>query len=310
MQNSGLGNAVNPLLSLSDPEVYGFPLILMIGWRGKPGDVDEPQHVKQGRVTPDMLDVMQIPYRILDENSEEVEPIALWSVETSKRRSGPVGLLVKKGTFSKNANARVLKDVSHYKLEREKAIECIIERLPPTTIVVATTGKISRELYELRKRKKQKRDADFLTVGSMGHASQIAFGISVASPDKQVVCLDGDGAAIMHMGGLTSIGSFHPLRLIHIILNNGAHESVGGQPTVGFKISLTDVAKAVGYRTVLNSIEKEDEIDQAVRQLLLSEGPAFLEIRLSSSSRSDLGRPEETPKENKRLFMGRLIENK
>ena len=299
MQNSGQGNTVNPLMSLADPDVYSIPMLLLIGWRGEPGIKDEPQHVKQGKVTLPLLDTLDIPHCVLPENEADLEECLANMVRLSVEQSRPVALIVKKGTFEPYKLQTDQKN--HYPLTREKAIELVASGLGDSTIV-STTGKISRELYEFRIRTGATKVQDFLTVGSMGHASQIALGIALAKPNRQVYCLDGDGAAIMHMGSLAVIGSLNVPNFKHIILNNGVHDSVGGQPTVGFGISFTQVAAACGYQTVMTAESAEDVIDK-VLQLVTEKGPALLEVKVAKGARADLGRPKTSPKENKTAFM-------
>ncbi|ADH86540.1 phosphonopyruvate decarboxylase [Desulfurivibrio alkaliphilus] len=316
MQNSGLGNAVNPLLSLADPEVYGMPLLLLVGWRGEPGLKDEPQHVKQGRVSPAMLEAMEIPYRVLGpEDAASAADLVSDLVAQAKDRSGPVAILVRKKTFAKSEAKRPATSPNADLLRREEAVEAVTAALPAAATVVATTGHISRELYEQRLRANQDRAGDFLTVGSMGHSSQIALGLALADGRNPVVCLDGDGAALMHLGGLATIGATgkanspehgRPLNYLHVVLNNGEHGSVGGQPTVAMEISLTDIARGCGYRAVHGPLSGEAEIRRAVADLLAQPGPRFLEIRVRSAPRADLGRPRETPAENKQIFIQRL----
>lgn len=307
MQNSGLGNSVNPLLSLADPEVYAIPMLLLVGWRGEPGVKDEPQHIKQGRVSPALLEAMEIPYRIMDADTESLEENIRQSIEQAYRQCGPVALLVRKGTFAKapessEAGEQKIKP----QISRERAIELVTSLLPEDAVVVSTTGKISRELYEHRLRGGQNRAGDFLTVGSMGHASHIALGIALAGIKKPVVCLDGDGALLMHMGGMAIIGTSKANNLLHVVLNNGVHDSVGGQPTVGFDVSLVDIARACGYRKIAGPVSTEADIRKAMADMLGSDGPAFLEIQVRPGSRADLGRPRETLAENKKAFMERL----
>ncbi len=300
MQNSGQGNAVNPLVSLADPDVYGIPVLLLIGWRGQPGVKDEPQHAKQGRITESLLETLGIPYEIVPEEEGEAATCLGWIFETIRSRNAPAALIVRKGTFSPYKLRSTAAD--RYKLKREDALKVITARLSPTDIVVSTTGKISRELYEYRDERSEDHAGDFLTVGSMGHASQIALGIALARPDRQVICFDGDGAAIMHMGALAVAGSSKAGNFKHVIFNNGAHDSVGGQPTVGFSVSLSEIAVACGYRTVLKAQSKA-EIVSGMREMLAATGPALLEIRINKGARSDLGRPKSAPKENKTKFM-------
>lgn len=304
LQNSGLGNIVNPLLSLADPEVYSIPMIVMVGWRGSPGVKDEPQHIKQGRVTPAMLDAMEIPYRVLDADSGV--DVASWAAQQAAERSGPVVILVQKGAFSAAGLSSKDDIVDTIPLKREEAISILVELLGPEHTVVATTGMISRELYEQRKLRGMDQAQDFLTVGSMGHSSQIAYGIANARPDLSIVCLDGDGAALMHLGGFATIGAGPNVKMLHIVLNNGAHDSVGGQPTVAFTASLNAIASACGYRQSVGPLTTKSEIEAAIGQLAGSDGPNYLEIRVQKGSRADLGRPKETPLENKALFVNRL----
>lgn len=306
LQNSGLGNAINPLLSLVDQEVYGIPIALMIGWRGEPDVKDEPQHIKQGRVTPALLDAMEIPFRKLGRDAAESADDARWVVNEAMGRRGPAALLVSKGAFSSATDRDAGSRTQRYSLTRERAIECVLDGLPADATIVSTTGKISRELYESRRRRSEGKGGDFLTVGSMGHASQIALGIAMARPDEVTVCLDGDGAAIMHMGGMATIGTVRPRRFIHVVLNNGAHESVGGQPTVGFDIDLCEIGKACGYRNVFEPLTKDADVRAAIARALDVDGPCLIEVRVALGSRPDLGRPRETPAENKALFVERL----
>jgi phosphonopyruvate decarboxylase len=306
LQNSGLGNTINPLLSLADPEVYALPMIVMIGWRGAPGVKDEPQHVKQGRITPALLDAMEIPYRELDGDPVTAAEAATWASQTAREISAPVVLLVHKGAFAKAEAKRPARAVPEHFMTREAAIATITETLPADSIIVATTGMISRELYEQRVNRQQDRSGDFLTVGSMGHASQIALGIARSKPGAQVVCLDGDGAALMHLGGMATIGTSECGDLLHIVLNNGAHDSVGGQPTVAQQISLTAIALACGYDRVAGPVDTKAAILSQVGTLAQQSGRRFLEVLVRPGSRSDLGRPKESPAQNKELFVARL----
>lgn len=309
LQNSGLGNAVNPLLSLAAPDVYAVPLVLLIGWRGEPGVPDEPQHVTQGRLTPALLDALELPYRVLDGDPEAASVHVRWAVVEARRRSGPVALLVRKGAFMalprvvERAPAAALR---HERLTREDAIERIVQALLPETTVVATTGMISRELYAIRRRLGDDGSRDFLTVGSMGHASQIALGLALARPGMPVVCLDGDAAALMHLGGFATVGTSAATGYLHVVLNNGAHDSVGGQPSAGFAIDLPGIARACGYEVALGPVRVAVAVTEQVRALQASRGPNLLEVRVATGARPDLGRPAEAPVDNKRCFMRRL----
>lgn len=306
LQNSGLGNTINPLLSLADREVYSLPMIILIGWRGMPGVKDEPQHLKQGRVTTAMLDAMEIPWRELNGDNVAAGEAATWAAQTAKDTSAPVVLLVHKGVFSKAEKCRPPAVMEGAEMSREHAISVITSALGTGSVIVSTTGMISRELYEQRVRQAQDRSSDFLTVGSMGHASQIALGISRARPELSVVCLDGDGSVLMHMGGLASIGATEVGNLLHIVLNNGVHDSVGGQPTVAQQVSLSGVASACGYDAVAETVSSEGDLAEAVKRLGRLPGRRFLEVLVQPGSRPDLGRPKETPLTNRDILMVRL----
>jgi phosphonopyruvate decarboxylase len=300
MQNSGQGNAVNPLLSLADPDVYSLPCLLLVGWRGEPGDKDEPQHVKQGKVTLALFDAMEIPYEILPDAMETCSQVLQKLLDVMKKRSGPVALIVKKNTFEKYKLSKAKK--TEYELNREGAVKLIADTLDPADAIVSTTGKTSRELFEYREARGQGHGNDFLTVGSMGHAIQIALGVALARSCRQVFCLDGDGAALMQMGSLPVAASLPAANLKHIVINNGAHDSVGGQATIAFEIDLAGIAKASGYRVVLRA-ETSAQITDALRELRAAAGPAFLEIRVNKGARDDLGRPTTTPIQNRDAFM-------
>lgn len=303
MQNSGLGNCINPLTSLADKEVYSIPMLLIVGWRGEPGTEDEPQHRKQGRVTCGMLENLEIPYSILPNSIEETRQILKTAVQHMIKEQCPYALLVRKGAFEPYTLQS--KKTTCYPLKREEAIKIVVSNLKETDVIVSTTGKTSRELFELRKRLQQGHTCDFLTVGSMGHASAIAMGIALQQPKRNVYCFDGDGALIMHMGSLASIGKFHPSNFRHVVFNNFAHESVGGQPTLADVLDIPAIAEASGYETCF-SATTEAEIKERLEAIQNAAGPSLLEIRVDIGSRGDLGRPETTPKENKEEFMNSL----
>lgn len=303
MQNSGLGNAVNPLLSLSDEEVYSIPMLLMIGWRGEPGVKDEPQHVKQGRVMVPMLDAMEIPSFELHAGMDDIEGVVARACSLMRERSAPVALLVRKGAFEKY---KLLKTVrTDFPMNREGAVKCIVDLLDARDVVVSTTGKTSRELYEYRAERGDGHGNDFLTVGAMGHTASIAMGVAHGQPGRRVVCIDGDGSALMHMGALAIIGQSGLGNLVHVVVNNGAHDSVGGQPTTGFAIDLVAIAKACGYRHA-SSVTTAEEVKSAFSAFQGNDGPVLLEIRVNKGARADLGRPKSTPVENRDAFMKRL----
>jgi phosphonopyruvate decarboxylase len=303
MQNSGLGNAINPLVSLSDKEVYGIPVLLLIGWRGEPNEKDEPQHQKQGKITLELLETLDIPYEILTTDIEDTKIKLSSAIKYMNKFNAPFALVVKKGTFEKYE--QINESQQNYELSREKAINLIIDNLDEQDVVVSTTGMISRELFESRTQKNQKHETDFLTVGSMGHASQIALGIAISNPKKQVFCLDGDGSVIMHMGSLGIIGSKQLKNFKHIILNNESHDSVGGQPTVGNIINFVSLAKSCKYKNSFKVLT-EIELNKKMLKLKSEDGPILLEIMVNRGNRKDLGRPTKTPKENMNLFMNFL----
>ena len=306
MQNSGQGNAINPLVSLADPEVYGIPILLLIGWRGEPGVHDEPQHVKQGKVTMTLLDALGIPYEILGKDSQSAGSQIEKAIASMRKRQAPHAIIVKKGTFEEYKLQKIVK--TDFNLTREEALKAIIDHLEEHDIVVSTTGMTSRELFEYREALKQEHSHDFLTVGSMGHSSQIALGIALQKPNRQVYCFDGDGAVIMHMGSLAIIGQHSPRNYRHIIFNNGAHDSVGGQPTAAFGIDLLAIAKANRYKAVMRA-QTKNEIEACMRELRASDGPTLLEIKVNKGVRKELGRPTTTPLENKKSFMEFLRKN-
>ena len=284
MQNSGQGNAINPLASLADPDVYSIPMVLLVGWRGEPGEKDEPQHVKQGKVTISLFKTLGIPTEILPNDNESAANATRKMVEKAKAESRPVALIVRKGLFAEYKLRFPKSSVAD--LKREQAIEEILKSLPKDAVVVSTTGMISREVYETRGRLGHDHSRDFLTVGSMGHAIMIALGIAKARPERRVFCLDGDGASIMQMGNMAIAGQSGCANLTHIVLNNAAHDSVGGQPTVGSAIDFSSVAASCGYNRL--------------------GAPVFKEIKVARGARKDLGRPKEPPQVNKALYMKTL----
>jgi len=303
MQNSGLGNTVNPLTSLADPAVYGIPMLLLVGWRGLPGEHDEPQHVKMGQVTLTTLEALGVPATILPTDIEEAKLALSNALADARARRAPHALVVKKGTFE--AYKLQTKDENPYAMTRELAIQTVVGALPKGACVIATTGMPSRELFEIRERRGEPHASDFLTVGGMGHASQIALGVALAKKEREVVCLDGDGAVLMHMGGLSTIGQTAPKNYHHVVLNNGAHDSVGGQPTVAFAVDLPATARAMGYRSA-ETVSTEAALAETLPRFFASEGPALLEIRVKKGSRKDLGRPTQSPQDLTRDFSGFL----
>lgn len=300
MQNSGLGNAINPLLSLMDEDVYNIPALLIIGWRGQLGIKDEPQHVKQGKVTLPLLDAMGIKYDILTVDEDILNSQIQRGIQYMQQTNKVYALVVRKGTFEDYyLQSKIEID---FPLSRENAIDIVTSSLSPEDVIVSTTGMISRELFEYRTHSKENHERDFLTVGSMGHASQIALGIALQKQDRKIYCFDGDGAAIMHMGSLTIIGALKPQNYIHIIFNNGAHDSVGGQPTVGLKIDLPKIALASGY-LYAQSVDNEENLREVLSTTNKLKGPILIEVKVKKGARKDLGRPTSSPIKNKGEFI-------
>ena len=300
MQNSGLGNAINPLLSLCDSDVYSIPLLVLVGWRGEPGVKDEPQHTKQGKIQLELLKALDIPYKIISQNDNQFAMQISNAVEIAKTENRPVVLLIKKGTFEKYTTEIEKSPIQCMK--REEALEIILRNLNDNAIVVSTTGKTSREIFEIREKNGQSHERDFLTVGSMGHCSSIALGIALAKPHRQVVCIDGDGAMLMHLGSLTSIATLKPKNFRHILMNNEVHESVGGQKTAAKELDMTAIVNSLGSSKIFNA-ETPADLEQKFIDFVSCPGPSFLEVKIRPGSREDLGRPTIKPVDNKENFM-------
>lgn len=299
LQNSGIGNIINPVASLLNDRVYGIPCIFIVGWRGQPGVHDEPQHVFQGEVTLRLLEDMEIEPFVLSADTTEAElreRMDGWQPRLAAGKS--VAIVVRKGALTYD---QPVKYSNHNSLLREEVIRCITE-VSGEDIIVSTTGKASRELFELREAKGQSHQYDFLTVGSMGHSSSIALGIALNRPDMQVWCIDGDGAALMHMGAMALIGANRPKNLVHIVINNAAHETVGGMPTVAGQVDLVGVAKACGYPHSLRVHDLENLV-RSLQEAKAAKELTFLEVCARIGSRADLGRPTTTPLENRAVLM-------
>jgi phosphonopyruvate decarboxylase len=299
LQNSGLGNTVNPLLSLASPEVYGIPMLLMLGWRGQPGKKDEPQHVHQGRVMVQMLEDMDMPVVVLSDEIAEAKLQTQAAAKQAHEVKGPVAIIVRKDTFDKYAAPKMKVDLP---MGREEAITAAAEILEDNAAVICTTGMPSRELFEFRVRREAGHHRDFLTVGGMGHASQIALGLAMAQPARPIYCFDGDGAALMHMGSMAITGQSGAKNLIHLVFNNGVHGSVGGQPTVGFNIDMPQIATACGYATA-QRVTTVDDLKNAISAARTTEGVSFIEVKVRPGNRADIGRPTSTPAQNKTAMM-------
>lgn len=299
MQNSGEGNVINPVASLLNDKVYAIPMIFVIGWRGEPGIHDEPQHIYQGEVTLKLLEVMGISYFVLGKETTEEEMISVMERFKTELAAGKnVAFVIRKGALSYDETV-VYKNT--YTMNREEIIRHII-KASGNDPIVSTTGKASRELFELREAEGKGHEYDFLTVGSMGHSSSIALGIALHQLDKKIWCIDGDGAALMHMGAMAVIGANRPENLVHIIINNGAHETVGGMPTVATEIDFLKIAEACGYPFAV-SVEDYTDLDMELEKAKQRTGLSFIEVKAEIGAREDLGRPTTTAKENKENFM-------
>lgn len=303
LQNSGLGNIVNPVTSLLNDKVYGIPCVFIIGWRGEPGVKDEPQHIFQGGITAQMLKVLDIEHYVVDQKTTDVEMDVKMSVFSKLLNEGKsVAFLIKKDAFHYNKMVTYQND---YKLSREEILRAVTDSAKDD-IIVSTTGKTSRELFEIREASQQPHNHDFLTVGSMGNSSSIALGIALNKKDKRVWCLDGDGSLLMHMGAMAVIGDQSPANLVHVVINNEAHESVGGQPTVVGGVDLQKIAIGCRYNHAYSCADKEG-LTKIITGLPQT-GPVFIEVKAAIGSRKDLGRPTKTPIENKRDFMNFVME--
>ena len=306
MQNSGEGNAINPMASLLHPFVYGIPVIFVIGWRGEPGVKDEPQHVAQGEITGKLLDVLGISYTVINEDTQPEDVRRVMKTYREEMEQGQsVAFVVRKQALIREKKETYK---NQHTLLREAVIEAVTQASGDDPIV-STTGKASRELFEIRVRHEQDHSLDFLTVGSMGHASSIAMGIAAQKPHTRVWCLDGDGAAIMHMGAMGVIGGSGIRNLVHVVIDNAAHETVGGLPTVSNRIHLARIAEDCGYE-VCAEVFTMEELKEQLEKIRTAKQPAltFLQVHCALGSRGDLGRPTTTPMENRDAFMAHLKE--
>lgn len=302
LQNSGLGNTINPLLSLCSQQVYSIPALLMIGWRGEPGKKDEPQHLLQGALTPNLLKEMGVPFEILPDYAEGAFSVLEKAYSYMEKEKSPFAILVKKQTFEKHRlSSEPVTFSGPEMLHREEILDLIIAHFPSEPIVT-TTGFTSREMFELRVEKGQSHSQDFLTVGSMGHCSSIALGVAFSKPGQNVLCIDGDGAALMHMGALATVGKSGLKNYKHILINNAVHDSVGGQPTGAQDIDFVNIARACGYREARRASSSSEVREELVR-LKETDGPYFLEVQALPGARADLGRPTTSTIQNKTAFM-------
>ena len=304
MQNSGIGNATNPLLSLTHDCVYGIPMILVIGWRGDPSINDHAQHKKQGELTPILMKDMDIPYEILDSDDTVIEKFT-WAVNKAKEISSPVALIAKKAILTQKEKKQQYPESPL--MNREEAVSAVLDVFGADAVYLGTTGRATRELNEQLKAHGIGEGHEFQNVGSMGHVSSVGLGIALAKPNTKVVVFDGDAAAVMHMGALATNCRYKAGNLIHIVLNNGVNESVGGQKSAGQVISLTDVAKACGYRTPGHAVETKEELQKVLRTMPVGEMPLLIDVHVRQGIRSDMPKLNIDHKAQKEALMRQLL---
>ncbi len=299
MQNSGEGNIINPVASLLNDKVYAIPMVFIIGWRGEPGVHDEPQHIFQGEVTLRLLEDMGIAYFVIGKDTTEEElSIKMQEFRSILASGKDVAFVIRKGAIT---DAPSVHYGNGYSMTREEAIRRIV-KISGEDPVVSTTGKASRELFEIREANKQSHKYDFLTVGSMGHSSSIALGIALNKPDSKIWCIDGDGAVLMHMGAMALIGKFKPQNLVHVVINNEAHETVGGMPTAASAISLVSIAKGCGYANAVK-VDSYKDLEDELSKAKMSKQLCLIEVKCNVESRTDLGRPTTSARDNKISFL-------
>lgn len=305
MQNSGIGNIINPVASLMNDKVYGIPCVFVVGWRGEPGIHDEPQHIYQGEVTIQLLETMDIRCFVITKETTETEIADALKIFKGVLDIGKqVAFVVKKGAFDFDYKKEYMNE---YVMSREEIIRRVVA-VSGEDAIISTTGKASRELFEIREADKWGHGYDFLTVGSMGHSSSIALGIALQKKDKRIWIIDGDGAVLMHMGSMAVMGAMAPKNVVHVVINNGAHETVGGMPTVAEKIDLVKIAEGCGYENVV-CVKNFLDLEKALEEAKHFDGISFIEVKAAIGARDDLGRPTTTAKENKEEFMKVLCGN-
>lgn len=299
MQNSGEGNIINPVASLLNDKVYAIPVVFIIGWRGEPGIHDEPQHIYQGEVTVKLLEDMDIKSYVIGNDTTDEEATEAMEMFRKELAVGKdVAFVIRKGALTNSPKVTYKND---NELIREEIIRHIVMASGEDPIV-STTGKASRELFEIREDNNQSHQYDFLTVGSMGHGSSIALGVAINKPESRIWCVDGDGAVLMHMGSMAVIGTNKPANLIHVVINNGAHETVGGMPTVAGTIDLVKIALACGYPNAV-CVDNYEDLDRELENAKSRNALSLIEVKCSIGSRKDLGRPTTTALANKQHFM-------
>lgn len=300
MQNSGIGNAANPIISLLNKEVYDIPALFIVGWRGEPGIHDEPQHKFQGMITKELFELLNIKNEVISCNTTDEQLKTIFEVARNELNNNKqFAIIIKKGTFEKRGNKA---HKNSYEILREDAIKEILKQIEVTDMIVSTTGKISREVYEESDIILGGHKQNFLTVGSMGHSSMIALGLAKEHGNRRIYCIDGDGAVLMHMGSLAFIAKQNPKNLIHIVLNNDAHESVGGMPTCAVDVNIGNIARACGYPKVYH-VYSLNELTTVLKKAKATNELCLIEIKVRLESRNDLGRPKESARENKENFM-------
>jgi phosphonopyruvate decarboxylase len=314
LQNSGIGNFVNPWLSLAHQDVYSIPMILLIGWRGEPDIHDEPQHIVQGRLSENILESIDLPYQVLPKDKESADAAIDIALKHVNQNQSPYAFLVSKGTFSSpdtDSMEMVEKEASNLP-QRFEVLEELVPQLKEDDIIVSTTGFTSRELYQFRVNNKMPHDQDFYTVGSMGHTSAIASGLALGMSDsnikKRVVCIDGDGSLLMHMGNMTSIAALKESNIVHILLNNGTHESVGNHNTNALDVNFAPIAESLGYDNSISVDEAnwKSSLKESLGQINNTTGTSFVQINTETGVIDDLGRPKHKPVDAKSLFMAQI----
>lgn len=304
MQNSGIGNATNPLLSLTHDCVYGIPMILVIGWRGAPAINDHAQHRKQGELTPVLMKDMDIPYEILDDENTVVEKFE-WAVAKTKEISSPVALIAKKAILTEKVKKQEYPESKL--MNREEAVSAVVDVFGSDSVYLGTTGRATREVHEQLKTHGVSEGHEFQNVGSMGHVSSVGLGIALARPEQKVVVFDGDAAAVMHLGALATNCRYKAGNIIHIVLNNGVNESVGGQPSAGYVVNLTEIAAACGYRTPGHAVETKEELQAVIKDFKKGEMPLFIDVHVRQGIRSDMPKLNIDHKAQKEALMKNLI---
>ena len=304
MQNSGIGNATNPLLSLTHDCVYGIPMILVIGWRGDPSISDHAQHKKQGELTPVLMRDLDIPYEILDADETVIEKFA-WAVNKAKEISSPVALIAKKAILTEKVKKQEYPESRL--MNREEAVSAVVDVLGSEAVYLGTTGRATREVHEQLKAHGVGEGHEWQNVGSMGHVSSVGLGIALARPEQKVVVFDGDAAAVMHLGALATNCRYKAGNMIHIVLNNGVNESVGGQPSAGYVVNLTEIADACGYRTPGHAVESKEELQAIIKDFKKGEMPLFIDVHVRQGIRSDMPKLNIDHKAQKRALMKNLI---